>query len=107
MPSLRQPRPVSPAWDESQGAQHAAAFMALIGQPAMPAVHGNCYGEDPETFFPDEQRGHRGEAAAIAKAICAGCPIKPTCLALGQGEEGIWGGTTRLERERARLSTAA
>lgn len=47
----------------------------------------------------------RTKQFALAKAVCAGCPVITDCLALGlDEEEGIWGG--RLPEER-RLSMSA
>lgn len=44
-----------------------------------------------------------GPQIARAKAMCAACPVRRTCLAGGLREEwGIWGGYTRPERFRAR-----
>lgn len=63
---------------------------------------GACVGADPEVFFIE-----RGESAAPAKAICAGCPVRELCLeyALERGEKfGVWGG--KSERERRRLRRA-
>lgn len=60
----------------------------------------NCVGVDPDLFFPE-----RGDMAAIreAKAICAGCTARTSCLEANLHElEGIWGGTTRIERQRMR-----
>ncbi len=37
-------------------------------------------------------------AAAAAKAVCAGCPVRRSCLAAGEGEVGVWGGRTFNER---------
>lgn len=38
---------------------------------------------------------------ALAKRVCSACPIWTECLewALEHPEEGVWGGTTRQERE--------
>lgn len=63
---------------------------------------GACIGIDPEIFFIE-----RGESAAHAKAVCAGCQVRDECLefALSNGERfGIWGG--KSERERRRLRRA-
>jgi hypothetical protein len=40
-------------------------------------------------------------SVALAKRICSSCPIKTECLewALEHPEEGVWGGTTRQERD--------
>ncbi|MDX5568457.1 WhiB family transcriptional regulator [Streptomyces sp. ID05-04B] len=40
-------------------------------------------------------------SVALAKSICAGCPVRPACLAwaLDAGEEyGVWGGKSEAER---------
>lgn len=61
--------------------------------------HGACRGVDPDIFYPVSD-----ENAEPAKAICATCPVRETCLeyALSNRErDGIWGGAT--ERERRRL----
>lgn len=58
-----------------------------------------CRGMDPELFFP--KVGHKEEAKA-AKAVCATCPVKEPCYDAGRLEYyGIWGGTTRKERQIA------
>ena len=62
--------------------------------------HGACVGEDPDLFFPE-----RGTSTATAKAICAGCEVRVTCLcyALSEGiKHGIWGGTSERERRKMR-----
>lgn len=59
-----------------------------------------CRGLDPSIFYPV---GDSDEEAAEAKAVCAQCPIRQTCLehALSRRErEGIWGGATERERRR-------
>lgn len=58
-----------------------------------------CRGMNPESFFParldTEQR-------AAALEVCAGCPVKASCLqrACDERHDGIWGGTTGSERQR-------
>ncbi len=62
--------------------------------------HGLCLGLDPELFFPG-----RGDDAAPAKAVCAECPVRATCLdhALANGEKfGVWGGKSEKERQKLR-----
>lgn len=62
---------------------------------------GACTEHDPDLWFADE----RSHDAEIALTICAGCPVRETCLthALGRPERyGIWGGLTGRERERLR-----
>ncbi len=53
-------------------------------------------------FFPDpEDVG----AIAVAKAVCATCPVAEECLAYAietNQSEGIWGGLTPKERARLR-----
>jgi len=65
--------------------------------PALRAVpdagwwdHAACRDEDPSLFFPE--RG--GSETRKARAICARCPVRPSCLAfaLGGGQWGVWGG---------------
>jgi WhiB family redox-sensing transcriptional regulator len=40
-------------------------------------------------------------SVALAKRVCSTCPVKTECLewAMEHPEEGVWGGTTRQERE--------
>ena len=57
-----------------------------------------CRGVDPEIFYPASE-----EEAEEAKAICAECSVRETCLeyALANRErEGVWGGATERERRR-------
>jgi WhiB family redox-sensing transcriptional regulator len=59
---------------------------------------GACRGLDPAIFYPTSE-----EEAAEAKAICATCAVRETCLefALGNREhDGVWGGATEKERRR-------
>ncbi len=72
-----------------------------------------CYGANPNLFFPT-----RGRTGTKAKAICNGddivgpCPARTECREFATFivpvmEEGVWGGTTRLERRRLRREAAA
>ena len=72
-----------------------------------------CYGADPDIWFPKTVT-----AAKQAKAICNGddehpaCPAKADCLYYATfippvKEDGIWGGTTRLERRLMRKAARA
>ena len=72
-----------------------------------------CAQADPDAWFPD-----KGRTAALAKRICAACPVRVLCLeyalagfdAWGGISSGIWGGTTPRERanlRRMRKETAA
>ena len=57
-----------------------------------------CWGVDPDIFYPAAE-----EEAEVAKAICAQCPVRQTCLeyALAHRErDGVWGGATEKERRR-------
>jgi hypothetical protein len=59
-----------------------------------------CRDADPETFFPPAG-GTDDERDAVAKRLCAGCPVSRQCLdeALLNGEStGIWGGLDVRER---------
>lgn len=64
-----------------------------------------CFGMDQHVFFgPDEgfeKKGEQKRRIALAKSICAGCPVRSECLsyALAIKERcGIWGGLTGRER---------
>ncbi len=60
--------------------------------------HAACRGVSPQLFHPDAD-----DDAEMAKAICARCPVRVTCLehALTADEAfGVWGGTTERERRR-------
>jgi WhiB family transcriptional regulator, redox-sensing transcriptional regulator len=57
-----------------------------------------CRGIDPDVFYPVSD-----EDADAAKAICAVCPVRESCLeyALANRErDGVWGGATERERRR-------
>lgn len=59
---------------------------------------GACRGLEPTIFYPDDD-----EDASDAKAICAECRVRVTCLefALSYREkQGVWGGATERERRR-------
>jgi len=76
-----------------------------------------CAQADPDAWFPD--RGNYA-VAALAKRICAACPVRAQCLdyALSGADtwrgisNGIWAGTTpkeraALRRHRSRKAAAA
>jgi WhiB family redox-sensing transcriptional regulator len=81
---------VERAQREPEGWRHAAA----------------CRGEDPALFFaPSYFEKHREKQAreAVAKAVCARCPVRIECLdhALSTREtHGVWGGANEMERRR-------
>jgi WhiB family redox-sensing transcriptional regulator len=66
---------------------------------------GACLSADPDLFFPISSTGPAERQIARAKMICAGCRVRPECLdfALSHNQVyGIWGGTTREDRQRER-----
>jgi WhiB family transcriptional regulator, redox-sensing transcriptional regulator len=69
---------------------------------------GACLSADPDLFFPISSAGPAERQIARAKMICAGCRVRRECLdfALSHSQVyGIWGGTTREDRQRARRRT--
>lgn len=56
-----------------------------------------CAQVDPELFFPPV-----GGRSRPAKQLCALCPAREACLrwAMAHPVEGVWGGTTAVERAR-------
>jgi WhiB family redox-sensing transcriptional regulator len=51
-------------------------------------------------FFPA-----RGESTAAAKAVCASCPVRESCLEYALRSDihcGVWGGLSELERRQLR-----
>lgn len=63
-------------------------------------LEGRCRNHPANTFFPSD-----GVGVAVARRICANCPVKEPCLdyALDNRiEHGIWGGTS--ERARALIA---
>ena len=57
-----------------------------------------CRSADPEVFFPISNSGKSLEQIAIAKAICAGCPVGRECLAFALRTHqihGIWAARPR------------
>jgi WhiB family redox-sensing transcriptional regulator len=68
----------------------------------------HCHGVDPEIFFPVSESGPSYDVqVAVAKAICAACPVREACLAdaLVGLPFGIAGGMTPAERRK--LATPA
>jgi WhiB family redox-sensing transcriptional regulator len=60
---------------------------------------GRCKGEDPAVFYPEDDE----DGGLEAKAICAMCVVRETCLehAITTREKiGVWGGYTARERRR-------
>lgn len=60
-----------------------------------------CRDADLNLFFPAGVTGPAERQIREAKAICAACPVRQTCLSFAietNQEYGIWGGTTEDER---------
>src|SRR3954451_10858924 len=57
-----------------------------------------CASTDPEQWFPG-----KGGSPRLARAVCAGCPVRRSCLAsaLLFAEDGIWAGTAPMHRRAA------
>jgi len=65
-----------------------------------------CTSVSPEIFFPENYVDK--EPIEKAKAICNDCWVKDKCLNFAMNErEGIWGGTTPMERKRMRRKARA
>jgi WhiB family redox-sensing transcriptional regulator len=58
-----------------------------------------CRREDPELFFP---AWGDSEKTVAAKAVCARCEVRPSCLqwAMSTQQAGVWGGLTEQERQQ-------
>jgi WhiB family redox-sensing transcriptional regulator len=70
---------------------------------------GLCRNESPSTFFPSD-----GVGVEIARRICAGCPVRESCLEYALAnriDHGVFGGCSERERrrilKRRRLEAAA
>lgn len=91
----------------------AREVLAGHGRPEDFRHRAACRSVDPEVFFPVAEAGPElARQVGIAKAVCAGCPVRSECLtwALAHQPDGIAGGLTeqerRLENLRSRSSTA-
>jgi hypothetical protein len=61
---------------------------------------------EPDSWWPTQA----DSPDELAVRICAGCPVRPECLAyaLAAGErDGVWGGLTPAERARLGVPVAA
>lgn len=63
-----------------------------------------CQTADPRWFYPEKGQT---DFYDLAKAVCAGCPVKLKCLAYALDTDpindwGIWGGMSAPERARVR-----
>lgn len=64
-----------------------------------------CRDLSPELFFPVGSTGMAADRIVAAKAICADCPVRSSCLtfALTTNQEfGVWGGCDEDERRLLR-----
>lgn len=70
-------------------------------------ARGNCVDLAPSLFYPG-----RGDTKSVkeAKAVCAGCEVRETCLEfalINCVRTGIWGGKSERERREMRRQRAA
>ncbi len=71
---------------------------------------GACRDAEPELFFPVSSAGPALAQVAVAKAVCASCPVREPCLeyALDTAQDhGVWGGLSEEERRALRRSRRA
>lgn len=64
-----------------------------------------CSQTDPELFHPA-----KGGSSVQAKRVCRACPVQALCLAYAIADptlEGVWGGTTPMERRTLRIGAVA
>jgi WhiB family redox-sensing transcriptional regulator len=60
-----------------------------------------------ELFFPVTEKGKKTDISA-ARAICARCPVRKTCLVYSvvyRETKGVWGGMSESERRAIPVST--
>jgi WhiB family redox-sensing transcriptional regulator len=87
-----------------------ATLPLLAGAPSTDWQElGLCRASDATVFFPPAHFEHKPERTAReakAKAICARCPVRITCLdwAITTREpHGVWGGYSESERKQILL----
>ncbi|ADU48578.1 WhiB family transcriptional regulator [Intrasporangium calvum] len=85
-------RPMAEARSGARGRDtvEGRAPTAAGDHPLVPGdVTPPCTAADPELFWPATE-----SEAAQAKAVCRGCPVVHSCLAVAQErrEWGVWGG---------------
>lgn len=70
-----------------------------------------CRGMDPDLFHPDRgDGGGEDSTAAVAKSVCAACPVSEQCLEYAlrtRQNHGIWGGKSERERRKIRRKMLA
>ena len=79
---------------------YTAIFEAMPKLPEWIA-DAPCSQTAPELFFPEPHES--GANVALAKQVCAACPVRQECLewALDRGEKfGIYGGLTSTQRRK-------
>ncbi len=83
------------------------AALARRIEPGWQAGAGCLGAKDPDAWFPHEQTPLVDLAEPLA--VCAGCPVRLSCLAAGvlDNEHGLWGGVTETARRDARADLAA
>jgi WhiB family redox-sensing transcriptional regulator len=79
----------------------AARVAALLARPAWHR-DAACRGMGAALFFPEG----KGATTGPAKAVCATCPVVESCRAAGEGERGVWGGTSERDRRLVRSRSA-
>lgn len=107
--STPQQNPALQATGMCRPINYTAIFEAMPKLPEWIA-DAPCSQADPELFFPGP---HEWAIIALAKQVCAACPVRQECLewALDRGEKfGIYGGLTSTQRRevlRQRTKEAA
>ena len=69
-----------------------------------------CRFAEPELFFPEGDPDPDDQTVKQAKAMCRACPVREDCLLFAletKQVDGIWGGTTEIERRRLRRAWVA
>ncbi|MFE2479731.1 WhiB family transcriptional regulator [Streptomyces sp. NPDC001194] len=95
---------IRPVVQRGRSAIEASSPAVLPGLSA-PA----CRNADPALFFPAYGVPLSDLQIRAAKELCAGCPVREECLAIAvrsDESDGIWGGTTPIERRRMRVQLA-
>lgn len=82
---------------------------AMATNPTGWEQRGLCRRADPTWFFPPSYHNNTPLVRA-AKNVCSACPVRDECLAYALDNpeltvDGIWGGLTPRERNRARTVT--
>lgn len=84
-----------------KGGGWAVRLMQMEYAPGHWIEDAICGQTDPEIFFPE-----KGVSGAAAKLICRRCPVVNQCLDYAVNApmllEGVWGGTTALQRREMR-----